>query len=64
MPTCGRVPFAGLYVFPLWTFLQEELPLAVEQVQVHHGMQYLGAVMGLSATDAPYHTAVLINHRE
>ena len=60
----GGIPFVGLYVFPRWPVLKVKLTLAVEHVQVDHGVQYLAAVVGMATAYRPEYVAVLIHYGE
>lgn len=60
----GGVPLVGLNVFPCRSMLEIELSLAVEHVQVNHGVQYLAAVVGVSAAYCAKDVPVLVHYRE
>ena len=51
MSTAGGVPLAGLYVFPFGALLQIQVAPAVEDMQMDHRMQNLGAVVGMTSGD-------------
>ena len=49
MSAYGCIPLAGLDVFPIGAFLEIDFSLAIEYMQVHHGMQEHRAIMALGA---------------
>ena len=64
MTAHGGVPFAGLYGLPFGTLLQIQLSLAVEHVQVHHGMQEHGTIVALGACGLANDIAGMVNEGE
>ena len=60
----GRVPLAGLYVLSLRPLLQVHVPLRVEDVQMYHGMQQVGAAVALAARSLSDYRSLLIDNGE
>ena len=59
--SAGSVPFARLNVLPFGTLLQVELAFAVDDVQVNHWVELLGAVVGLATKNAANHVAIVVD---
>jgi hypothetical protein len=50
-----------LHILPFSAVLQVEVATAVEEVQVHHGMQPFGAAVGLGPAHTAYHLTLGIH---
>ena len=61
MPSAGGVPLAGLYVFPFGALLQIQVAPAVEDMQMDHRMQNLGAVVGVTPGDGSVKVNISLN---
>lgn len=62
MATDGGVPFARLYVLPVGTPLQIELPSTVVDMEVHHRVEEMRPVVALRARRLTRHFAPVIDH--
>lgn len=59
-----RIPFAGLYVFPLGAFLEEEASAAVEDMEVNNGVEQLAAAVAFAARGFADNGAVGVDYRK
>ena len=64
MTAHGSVPLAGLYLLPHGALLQVEFALAVEYMQMYHGMQEHGTIVALGTCGLADDIAGRVNEGE